>query len=166
MWGRLERPSHALNLLACWLTCWWGDRVHPGCSGLHEARNHTELNNFPDMHAQSTNMPYNAIDSYSTRLRSMCWGGGWQAHHDPCFDVGWTGAGCQLPYSWFDSKNIPGNSRSHESSGFEMFGKVEGGWAIAKSIRDLCPIFLDVLETCKSIKYVAPVLIIVDYAIN
>ena len=36
-----------------------------------------------------------------------------------------------------------GNSRNHEHWGFEVFGKVEEGWPIAKSVRNMCPISLE-----------------------
>ena len=44
-----------------------------------------------------------------------------------------------------------GNSRNHEYGAFEVLGKLDGGWPIAKSIRNI-PITLAVLKLCTTLR--------------
>ena len=49
---------------------------------------------------------------------------------------------------WVFSISV-GNSESHENQGFEVFGKVEQGKHIAKSIRKICLVSVEVLRSRK-----------------
>ena len=42
-----------------------------------------------------------------------------------------------------------GNSRNHENRGFEVFGHVESGVPLAKSLRNICPISSEMLKCSK-----------------
>ena len=45
-----------------------------------------------------------------------------------------------------------GNTRNHNSRGFEMFGKVGGDWPPTKPIKKILTITLARLEPCKTLK--------------
>ena len=48
--------------------------------------------------------------------------------------------------------DVIGISRNQENLGFDVFGKVEGSWPTAETIRNICPISLDALILGKTLK--------------